>query len=447
MIAEWFKKLDNPVLVKEMRVGFREKKVFYALIAWVIIVALVASFCALGAFKENQQVDNLPESGIYFMEVLFWVQLGLLAMLAPSLTTSAVSGEKERNSFDMLLTTHLAPSELVFGKFGFAASFIVLALFATVPLESIVFFLGGVSLKSFLYSKLILVTFGFLCSLYGLMMSARETRSSYATGQTYLGLVFICFFGAMALGGLRYSDQIPGSVYFSIGVTLLYLGLFLYWKSVNHLEERARHLNILLSIGLTFYLLFMGIAAYIWQTDPNFDDEIWVLAGPIHYFLFGLMLNPMRPSRRIERERFSHSLLSRPHFWGIVLSAGLILPMFGMHEDEVIAVNLYALMAGLSTAVFARGLAGGREKRFPQILGASWLLLNVLPAFAIINGVNPAKGAWTLSSLSPMVMLVAYSERDPSTLPFLAMLTYSVLFVIGILVGRSRSRVYGYGES
>ncbi len=111
--------LENPVFVKEMRVGFREKKVFFALTAWVIIVALFASISAAGALGDNVAISELPERGQYLFEMLFWVQLVLLLMLAPSLTTSAVSGERERQSLDMLLTTHLAPAELIFGKFGF----------------------------------------------------------------------------------------------------------------------------------------------------------------------------------------------------------------------------------------------------------------------------------------------------------------------------------------
>ena len=195
------------------------------------------------AFDSHQGIDNLPEAGIFFMEFLFWVQFGLLAMLSPALATSAVSGERERKSFDMLLTTHLSPPELIFGKFGFAASFIFLALCSTVPLESIVFFLGGVSLTSFFLSKLILAAFGFLCALFGLMMSARETRSAYATGQTYLGLIFVCWFIMVVVGMMRYAPDVPPAIYVFISLVFLYLGLFLFWKAVNHLEERARHLQ------------------------------------------------------------------------------------------------------------------------------------------------------------------------------------------------------------
>jgi hypothetical protein len=433
-MMSWLQSLENPVFVKEMRVGFREKKVFYALMAWVVIVALVASVSSLGAFDSHQGIDNLPDQGIFFMEALFWVQMGLLAMLSPSLTTSSVSGERERNSFDMLLTTHLSPPELIFGKFGFAASFIFLALCSTVPLESVVFFLGGVSLKSFFFSKLILASFGFLCALYGLMMSARETRSAYATGQTYLGLIFICWFGVFGVAGLRYAPDIPGLVYAAVALWIVYLGLFLFWKSVNHLEERSRHLKIMLTIGLVFYILFIGLAVLIQETVPDVDDAVWALSGPIHYFLFGMLLNPMRPGTRVERERFSKSPLSRPAVWMVIFSIGLLAPLTICEESQAISICLYGLMAGLGTAWFARGLALTNPKRYPQILGGCWLLLNVLPAFTAVEGFSRSTVDWHPATVSPTVMLFSYIDTAPNSLPYTAAVFYGVLFLVGVVL-------------
>lgn len=433
-MTSWIAALDNPVFVKEMRVGFREKKVFYALMAWVVIVALVASLCSLGAFDSNQGIDNLPEAGIFFMEFLFWVQMGLLAMLAPSLTTSAVSGERERNCFEMLLTTHLSPSELIFGKFGFAASFITLALFSTIPLEAIVFFLGGVSITSFLYSKVILATFGFLCSLYGLVMSSREHRSSYATGQTYLGLIFICWFATIPVVGLRYAPDVPVLAYVLTILVCLYLGLFLFWKAVNHLEERARHLKILLSIGLVFYLIFLGIAIACQYLVPGFEHSMWLVSGPIHFLLLGLLLNPMRPSTKIERRRFAKSILSRPLFWSVVLGLGLMIPMLDCDSEEAIAICTYGLVSGLAISWFARGLSLNRINRYPQILGACWLLLNVIPAFTAVEQFSDPNHMWHPATISPFLMLVSYADNEPSVFPLLAFGFYGLLFTIGVIL-------------
>ena len=318
----WHRLMENPVFVKEMRVGFREKKVFFALTTLVLLVAFFSSISSAIALAETNSISELPNAGKALFELLFWVQLVLLAMLSPSLTTSAVSGERERQSFEMLLTTHLAPSELIFGKFGFAASFIVLALFTTVPLEAIVFFLGGVSLASFFWAKLILLAFGLLASLLGLMLSARETRSAYATGQTYLCLLVLSFPVIPFFSGLRYASGVPTVAYVLCVLLALYFMLFFFWKSVNHLEERAAHLKILLAIGLLFYIVMVGSALSSEEIWGELDDSIWVIYAPVQYLLMGIMLNPIRPERVRERMLFAKSPLSNPVYWMLLLTAG-----------------------------------------------------------------------------------------------------------------------------
>lgn len=433
MIEHWSAKLENPVFVKEMRVGFREKKVFFALMAWVITIALVTSLGSLQAFSGSQNIDDMPEAGIFFGEFLFWIQMGLLAMVAPSLTTSSVSGERERQSLDMLLTTHLSPPEIILGKFGFAASWIILALFSTIPLESVVFFLGGVSLTSFLLSKLILITFGLLLALFGLLMSARESRSAYATGQTYLGLIFILWISLILIVGLRYDTDLHWVFYLATALVCLYLGLFLFWKSVNHLEERARHLNILLCITVTFYLILWSLTAFAHSRVPAIGDSVWMLSAFIHYFLFGLLFNPMRPDKRIEKIRFERSLLSRPLFWAILLTLGLLIPLGFCSDNSTIAVCLYALMAGSCTAWFARGLAQSRPLAYPQILGSCWLILNVLPAFTAMETVTKDNLWWHPAIISPLIAVFQFLERVPKSVPVVAVVFYTALFLLGCI--------------
>ena len=438
MSGGWKRFLENPVFVKEMRVGFREKKVFFALTAWVIIVALFASVSSAVSLSENTAISDLPNSGKGIFEMLFWVQLVLLAMLSPALTTSAVSGERERQSFEMLLTTHLSPAELIFGKFGFAASFLVLALFSTVPLESIVFFLGGVSLSSFLYAKFILLLFGLLASLLGLMLSARETRSAYATGQTYLCLLVLSITVLPFFSYLRYAPDVPMVAYGLFCILALYLLLFFFWKSVNHLEERARHLKILLFIGLVFYIMLVGVSLSDEEMWGDLNHSIWFCYGPVQYLLLGIMLNPIRPTRVRERILFSKSLLSRPLFWMIVLTIGTLLPNIYATDFASSAMSLYTLLAGAGTGLFARGLCMKKPARFPFVLGFSWLLLNVLPFFTAVTGVSGDERTWHPALISPFFYLVSSYDSRWSEAPMTAYIVYGALMIIGLMMGLRR---------
>lgn len=429
---------ENPVFVKEMRVGFREKKVFYALTAWVIIVALFASLSSASALADNNAISELPEAGKTIFEMLFWVQLVLLAMLSPSLTTSAVSGERERQSLEMLLTTHLRPSELIFGKFGFAASFIALSLFSTIPLEAIVFFLGGVSLTSFLATKLVLLTFGLAVSLLGLMLSARESRSAYATGQTYLILLVSSFVLLPTLTMLRYNNDTPWVAYVLAWTIAVYGQLFFFWKAVNHLEERAKHLQVLLGITLLFYLLLVALVLsqpIVWGA---LKDSIWLIYGPVQYFLMGIMLNPIRPERARERMLLAQSPLSKPHFWALLLIAGTLLPNIHAEDFAATAMSIYVVLAGLGTGLMARALSLRHPSRYPVILGSCWLLLNVLPSFAAMGGGRGDDWAWHPAMISPFFYLVTGYVESWDTAPGTAYIFYGLLLLLGLVIGRPR---------
>lgn len=436
----WQQIRENPVFVKEMRVGFREKKVFYSLTVWVIIIALFASISSVTALTENNAIEKLPESGRFIFEMLFWVQLVLLSMLSPSLTTSSVSGERERQSLEMLLTTHLAPSEVIFGKFGFAASFIALALFSTVPLEAIVFFLGGVSLASFLAAKLILLSIGLLSALLGLMLSARETRSAYATGQTYLCILLLGMFVLPLISAMRYATDVPTKAYVICGLLIVYLLLFFFWKSVHHLEERAFHLKVILTVGLLFYIVLLAIMLSEETLWGEIRDSIWIFYAPLNYFLFGLMLNPQRPERLHERQLFAQSPLSRPFYWVLLLVTGTLLPNIYSSEFNFIALSFYTVLAGLGTALISRALASRQPSRFPVVYGVLCLLLNVIPIFFAI--IEPATGDKSMhpSTLSPIVYLVTSYDSISHTTPVLAYTFYSILVVVGLVLSWRRQK-------
>lgn len=432
----FWQRLDNPIFVKEMRIGFREKKVFYGLSAWVIVIALLASLTASSALSSGGSVSDLPEAGRVLFEFLFWAQLVLLVFFAPSLTTSSVSGERERKSFDMLVTTQLSPAELIFGKFGFAIAFILLALLSTIPFEAIVFILGGVSLKSFLLAKISLASLAALTCLLGLTLSARETRSAYATGSTYLALMLLSMFVTPIIISLRYIDDIPNPVTAWVTLFVLFCGLFLFWKSVNHLEERARHLKILRALTLFFYVLLLGVSmleSSVWQ---GLGNSLWPLYGPINYLLFGLMLNPMLPKKKLERERFRKSLLNSPALWTVTLTVGCFVPFLVWNDWDFGAVAFYTVASGLGTALFARGLSVDRPSRYPFALGFSWLLLNVLPVFV---GMTDLRGDSVESDpllLSPFAFLVETLESSyrfsNNTLPSLALTFYAGLGLAGL---------------
>ena len=57
-----------------------------------------------------------PEDGKTLVNLIFLEQYLLASLMAPSFAAGAITGEKERRSYEMLLASPLRPEAIVLGK-------------------------------------------------------------------------------------------------------------------------------------------------------------------------------------------------------------------------------------------------------------------------------------------------------------------------------------------
>ena len=179
---------DNPVVLKELRSRMRGNRAFIILTVYVgLISALVAivyiSFVSTNDFGFSPDTRQIMGKTIFGLVVL--AQLGMISFVAPGLTAGAISSERERQTFDLLRTTLLPGRSLVRGKLLSALVYLLLLLFAALPLQSIAFLFGGVELAELLISTLMLVvtTIAFCCA--GLFFSSIVKRTLPSTVLAY----------------------------------------------------------------------------------------------------------------------------------------------------------------------------------------------------------------------------------------------------------------------
>src|SRR6056297_2941889 len=134
---------DNPVLQRELLVNLRTKKSFLLLAAYQIVLSLVV----LAAWPSDQRLDltNNPPSARKLVDLFFLGQYVIASLMAPSFAAGAVSGEKERQTYEMLLASPLRPGSIVFGKLVAALAHLGLLIVASLPIIVLFLPLGGVS--------------------------------------------------------------------------------------------------------------------------------------------------------------------------------------------------------------------------------------------------------------------------------------------------------------
>jgi len=158
-------KLSNPILIKEMRTRMRGRRAFIVLTGYVFILSLIIGlfYFALSRAAPPQVVN---QAGSILTPALIYVQLGLICLTAPTFSASAISSEREQQTLDLLVISLARPSTILFGKVGAALSYLLLTLFGSLPLVSLTYALGGVSLRDIAIAYLVMLVAGItFCSL------------------------------------------------------------------------------------------------------------------------------------------------------------------------------------------------------------------------------------------------------------------------------------------
>jgi ABC-type transport system involved in multi-copper enzyme maturation permease subunit len=180
---------ENPVVMKELRGRMRGRRSSVLLSSYLGLIALIIGIIYFLVSREASYTQWDPEfrqtMGKVTFSAVVLLELLMVTFIGPALTAGGISAEREKQTFDLLRTTLLSARALVWGKLGSALAYLLLLIFAAMPIEGLAFLLGGVGLGELLVSSLMLVvTALFFCSL-GLFFSSFVKRTLAATVSSY----------------------------------------------------------------------------------------------------------------------------------------------------------------------------------------------------------------------------------------------------------------------
>ena len=69
----------------------------------------------------------------------------MLILIMPAMTAGSISGERERQTLDLMLTTCMTPADIVLGKLEAALGTMFLMVVSSLPILAMVFVYGGVT--------------------------------------------------------------------------------------------------------------------------------------------------------------------------------------------------------------------------------------------------------------------------------------------------------------
>ena len=177
----------NPIIGKELRVLLRTKQAFGLQLAYLGVLVLIV--LTIWPMEGVYSLSALASRDLF--TVLSLGQLVLVALFSPAFTSTSITMEKERGTFDLLFASLLKPRSIIFGKLISSIAILLILIFSSLPVMSVSFLLGGVSLTELCRSALVLTLSTIIFGLVGLTLSAVSSRSYTSTLMTYLIILII----------------------------------------------------------------------------------------------------------------------------------------------------------------------------------------------------------------------------------------------------------------
>ena len=189
------------VLARELRTRMRGRR------AAVVITVYLLLLSTLGGMMLYSQMQDWrsgldPVSAASVGQLLFGtlsqVQLFLVIFIVPGLTGSAIAGERDRQTWELLLSTQVSALWIVLGKLLASLSYVFLLMLASLPLFSLVFLFGGVSPDQVALAFLISMVSALTLGAIGVFLSVVIRRGPTATVIAY-AVTFVLLIGTLLL--------------------------------------------------------------------------------------------------------------------------------------------------------------------------------------------------------------------------------------------------------
>ena len=141
----------NPVYKRECMVSARSFKLALVLLVFNGILALVALLNMYSALAQVRLTAEVQYTG--FLDLYMFVaslEFLMLILIMPAMTAGSISGERERQTLDLMLTTCMTPADIVLGKLEAALGTMFLMVVSSLPILAMVFVYGGVTASDLL---------------------------------------------------------------------------------------------------------------------------------------------------------------------------------------------------------------------------------------------------------------------------------------------------------
>src|SRR5271170_1474359 len=210
-IADYFWRLipANPILLRVVETGGKRWRDLIIRCGYLALLIILVIFSLTSSDIGGASLGSLAKTSAQVFQHLSYLQLALVALLAPIFTAGAITQEKDSQTYDILLATPLSNGQIVLGSLLSRLFFVVALLISGIPIFSITQIFGGVSINSIVVSFLIAAATAFVTGAMAMAIATFKVGTRRTIFSFYLFIV-LYLVGLFLLDQLDYFRPVIG---------------------------------------------------------------------------------------------------------------------------------------------------------------------------------------------------------------------------------------------
>ena len=189
----------NPVLRNESKLAVRSIKFNLTILFYILILSIGTILFYRSFVGEIYASGTNPQYAVTLYIAMAIIQAVLLMFIVPSLTSTAICSEREKQTLDILLSTRLSTLQIILGKLFSSSLRVIVLIICTIPIYSICGLIGGVKISNILMLALSFIVNTIFVGSIGILVSTYVKTSKVATAVAY-SLVLFIFAGLIIIG-------------------------------------------------------------------------------------------------------------------------------------------------------------------------------------------------------------------------------------------------------
>jgi hypothetical protein len=182
----------NPILLRVVQTAGKRKRDLLTRCIYLGLLILLVMFSLLtnaGSTGGGASLAALAKVSAQIFQQLSYMQLFLVAIVAPIFTAGAITQERDSQTYDILLATPLTNGQIVLGTLLSRLFFVLALLISGIPVFSITQIFGGVAIGSIVSSVLIAASTAVVCGALavGIAQAGLDAALDYARTRRQFG--------------------------------------------------------------------------------------------------------------------------------------------------------------------------------------------------------------------------------------------------------------------